>query len=417
MKLTCEQRLERTHVQLMQDPDFCLFSGIFMLGEVKVSDEVPTAYTNGRDVTYGRAFVESLNDKQLAFVVLHEAMHKAYRHLFVWRKLADEDMRLANMAMDYVINLQLMDYNKHSVLEFPTDAEGNPIGLLDEQYRGMDTKQVFDLLKQEIEKRPRPKEGDPCDDGQPTDGKGKSGQKEKGSECLDDHGWKEAKELSNKEKEELNREINQALREGAMIAGRKKGNVSREIQDLMTPKVDWKQVLREFVKSTMMGRDKSTFRRPNRRFLAQGIIMPSTYSDKVGKMVVGTDTSGSIYGETLTQFLSEIKSIADEVTPDSLDLLYWDTEVAKHETYEGHNMSNIIQSTKPEGGGGTSPECVPKYLKEQAMKPQCVIMLTDGYFYNGDQGDWREVNAPVMWCVIGNKQFNPAVGKVVHISN
>ena len=107
MKLTAEQRIERAHVRLMQSPDFCLFSGVFMIGKVSVSDTCKTAKTNGRDVIYGRAFVDMLNDKQLAFLVVHEAMHKAYRHLTVWSHLKDK--RVANHAMDYVINLQIKD--------------------------------------------------------------------------------------------------------------------------------------------------------------------------------------------------------------------------------------------------------------------------------------------------------------------
>jgi predicted metal-dependent peptidase len=383
----------------MRDPDFCLFSGVFMIGDVKISDVVPTAYTNGRDVTYGRAFVDGLDDKELAFVVLHEAMHKAYRHLFVWRRLAEQDMRLANMAMDYVINLQLMDYKKPDVLAFPHDKDGNPIGLLDEQYRGMDTKQVFDILKKE------------------KDSGGKGGQKDGESECLDDHGWKEAKDMTEEEKEKISNEIDQALREGAILAGRMNGNLSREIQELLKPQVDWREALRNFVKNLMKGRDKSTWRRPNRRFLAQGIIMPSTYSDKIGRLLVGVDTSGSIGGDILAQFLGEVKSICDEVSPDAIDLLYWDSHVAKHEVYEGAQVKNLVSSTKPAGGGGTEPDCVPKYVKDKGLaKPQCTVMLTDGYFYGGGCGNWGEVGSPVMWCVIGNKSFVPTVGKAVHIN-
>jgi predicted metal-dependent peptidase len=405
MKLTTEQRLERTHVQLMQDPDFCLFSGVFMIGDVKVADEVPTAYTNGRDVTYGRAFVDGLNDKELAFVVLHEAMHKAYRHLLVWRGLAQENMRLANMAMDYVINLQLMDYNKPDVIEFPKDKDGNEVGLIDEAYRGMDTKQVFDILKQQCQKPKRGGEGD--QNGTPE------GQGDGKSECLDDHGWDEAKDMTDAEKDKLKTEIDQALREGAILAGRMKGKVSREIDELLHPKVDWKEALREFIKSTMMGRDKSTWRKPNRRFLAQGIIMPTAYSDKVGKLLVGIDTSGSIQGPLLTQFLSEVKSICDEVAPEAVDLLYWDSHVAKHERYEGAQLDNLVESTKPAGGGGTEPGCVPDYMRKNRMEAQASIMLTDGHFYGGGCGDWHGVVSPVLWCVIGNRDFSPTVGKSV----
>lgn len=408
MKLTTEQRIERAHVQLMRDPDFCLFSGVFMIGDVKVSDVVPTAYTNGRDVTYGRAFVDNLNDGELAFVVLHEAMHKAYRHLFVWKKLAQENMRLANVAMDYVINLQLMDYNKPNVVQFPKDSDGNFIGLLDERFRGMDTKQVYDILKEEEKCKPR--RGNDGD----GDGNGGDGQNDEESKCLDDHGWNEAKELGEKEVEKLNREIDQALREGSILAGRMNGNISREIKDLLTPKVDWKQVLREFVKSTMMGRNKSTWRRPNRRFIAQGIVMPTSYSDKIGGIAIDIDTSGSILGEILGQFLGEVKCICDEVLPDTIDLIYWDHHVAKHEKYESNEVASLIESTKPKGGGGTDPSCIPIFMRENNIKPQCSIILTDGYFHGC--GDWTDTGGPILWCVVGNKSFVPSVGKVVHIS-
>jgi hypothetical protein len=67
MKLTAEQRIEKAHVALMQEKLFCQFSGVFMVGKIEVVDRPMTAMTNGRDVTYGREFVESLADKELNF--------------------------------------------------------------------------------------------------------------------------------------------------------------------------------------------------------------------------------------------------------------------------------------------------------------------------------------------------------------
>ena len=66
-----------------------------------------TAATNGRDAVYGISFVDSLTDKELAFLVMHENMHKCYRHLTTWRALYDIDRALSNQACDYVINIQL----------------------------------------------------------------------------------------------------------------------------------------------------------------------------------------------------------------------------------------------------------------------------------------------------------------------
>ena len=416
MKLTAEQRVERTHVQLMQDPNFCLFSGVFMIGKVEISDVMPTACTNGRDVIYGRAFVESLNNKELAFLVLHEAMHKAYRHLMVWQKIAKENPMLANLAMDYVINLQLVDYNKPDIIQMPRDKEGNLMGALDEKYRGMDTKQVFDLLKQETKDEPSDGNGGSGSGGnEPGSGSPQPGQQDRKSKCLDDHDWENAQEMTEEEKKGLSDEVDRALREGAMLAGRMKGNLSKEINELLHPKVDWKEALREFIKTTMMGNDNSTWRRPHKRYIGMNIVMPSYRSAKIGRIVVGIDTSGSIGSSELSQFLGEVKSICNEVQPDGIDLLYWDSHVAKHEAYNGNEIETLVETTKPAGGGGTEPECVPQYMKKEALTPQCTVMLTDGFFYGGGCGDWSGVDSPVLWCVKGNKSFVPSVGKSVYV--
>jgi predicted metal-dependent peptidase len=398
----------------MQNPDFCLFSGVFMVGKVTVSEKCKSARTNGRDVEYGRAFVDSLTDKQLAFLVVHEAMHKAYRHLSVWKHLADR--QVANWAMDYVINLQIKDTDMgENEVAMPRDAQtGKVIGLIDEKYRGMDTKQVYDLLLEEKEEGGGGDDGD--DDGQGGDEIGRSGggggQPDKASDCLDEHDWQEAREMTQEEVEELEREIDSALREGSMLAGKMKGKVPRGIEEILHPKVDWKEALREFIKTATRGGDQSTWRRPNRRYLASGIIMPSAETHRAECIAIGIDASGSI-GPVMGRFLGEMKAICDEVSPEKVELMYWDSHVAGHETYSGGELQNIENLTQPKGCGGTEPACVPAYMQKMHISPQCTVMLTDGYFYGGGCGDWSSSNAPVLWCVVGNKNFVPTVGQSV----
>ena len=404
-KLTAEQRIERTHVQLMKHPNFCLFSGLFMVGKVTVDDKCPSAKTNGVDVTYGRGFVDSLTDKALAFLILHENMHKAYRHLVVWKNLHKKNHQLANAACDFVINLQIRDYDPDGRdTEMPVDADGNVMGLIDEKYRGMDTAQVFRMLEDEH--------------GNGGKGKGK-GDSEGGNETgqgLDDHDWEGAEEATPEEQEAVANEIERALRQGSILAGKMGGKVSRELQDLLTPKVDWREALRDFVKTSTQGKDQTTWRRLHKRYIGCDIIMPSSYDEKVGSILIGIDTSGSIGGEELAGFLGEVKSICDEVSPEKIDLLYWDTHVASHEVYQGNELSNLTETTKPAGGGGTSPECVPRYMKKEVLNPECVIMLTDGYIGNQDPKDW-EIGKPILWCIKGNERFNSDLvsGKVVHV--
>ena len=148
------RRLSKVKISIMRNPKFALWSGLMTVGKTTVEDDHPSASTNGRDERYGREFIKSLDDKELAFVVLHEVMHKAYKHLTTWKKLYDEDAQLANAACDYVINLQLVDMDKaQAVLAMPM-RDGKPLGLVDEKYRGLNAKQVFDLLKQEQDENP-----------------------------------------------------------------------------------------------------------------------------------------------------------------------------------------------------------------------------------------------------------------------
>mgnify|MGYP007090465083 CR=1 FL=1 len=59
-KLTVEQKIQKAHVSLMNDPKYCLYSGIFMLGKTTVSDDVSTACTDGINTIYGRKFMGGL---------------------------------------------------------------------------------------------------------------------------------------------------------------------------------------------------------------------------------------------------------------------------------------------------------------------------------------------------------------------
>lgn len=405
MKMTAEQKVERAHVTLMRDPQFCLFSGLFMVGKVEVRDDLPTARTDGINVQYGRAFVDRLDDKQLAFVVLHETMHKAYRHLTVWKSLYKENAMLANMACDYVINLQISDYDpQEAVVRMPTDENGEAIGLLDESFRGMDAKQVFDALKQ--------KGGESNEDG---NGKGNSGNKTapSGNVQMDEHDWEGAQEITQEKLKEIESEIDNALRQGALLAGKLGGKVSREISELLTPEIDWRDALRDIVKTLVKGNDDSTWRKYNRRLLGSDIYMPSSYSVKLSSIGLGVDTSGSIAGSIFNKFMAEIVSICNEVMPDRVDLIYWDADIQGYEKYEGSEVNNLASATKPKGGGGTRAEVVPKYVREKNLEFDCFIQFTDGVF--NSEGNWSGITAPLIWCVVDNKGFRPKHGIVIHI--
>jgi predicted metal-dependent peptidase len=382
----------------MRNPKFALLQGVMMVGRTSVVDDIPTACTNGRDEKYGRKFVAALTDKELAFLVAHEVSHKMYRHLTTWKKLHDQDHSRANKACDYVINLMLRELDPNEdIIAMPKFKDGvmkgERMGLYDPKYKGMNSKQVFDLLEEKE------------DEG----GGGGGG--------IDDHDWDGAQDMTEEEKKTLEREIDQAIRQGLMAHekanGKGAGGVGREINDHLQPQINWREELREYVKATCHNKDTSSWRRVNRRFLSTGTYMPSMIGEKVGHIVVGIDTSGSIGGKELDEFLAEVKGVAEEVNPEIVDLIYWDGEVAGHEKYEGSQVPNIVSSTKPCGGGGTDPSCVSKYLRDENIKPECVIVLTDGYVPN-----WgSEWTAPTMWVITGGNDAVADNGKTIHIKD
>ena len=402
-ELTTEQRLSKAVVDIMGNPKYVALAGILMIGERTVSDDVPTACTDGVNEIYGRAFTDSIPDAQLRGVVLHENYHKLYRHLITWRHLYDEDAELANIACDYVINLKIYDDNKHDNF-----AVLPAMACLDEQFRDMDTAQVFNILKKKYRGRQPQPNGQ-----QPNDGSGNGQPTQGGSlpQGFDDHDWEGAESMSEQDKRELAKDIDEAIRQGALIAGKMGSGGDRDLDELLKPQIDWREVLREFITSTCAGSDYSTWQRPNRRFVSIGAYMPSGISEKVGELVIAIDTSGSIGQLELTAFLSEVQSICDTVSPDKVRLLYWDTQICQDEKYEMHEIQDLVKSTKPQGGGGTMVECVPDHITSEGIKPQACIVLTDGYL----GGSWGSWSCPVLWCIMDNKQANPTVGKTVHI--
>jgi predicted metal-dependent peptidase len=413
-QLTAEQRLTKAVVDIMASPKYVALAGVLMVGKREVSDAIPTACTNGRDEMYGRAFVEGLSDAELRFLVLHECYHKLYKHLTTWRHLYDECAPLANVACDYVINIKISDDNKDGFAVMPT-KEGKAVGAIDVQYRGMDSAQVYNLLKQNM-KNGGSGSGGGAGSGvrdSLTGAQGAAGAGTGISDGLDTHDWEGAQSLTEGEKQALARDIDEAIRQGALIAGKLGTGGDRMFDDLLQTKIDWREALREFISTTCAGSDYSTWKRPNRRFVSAGYYMPSGVSEQVGELVIAIDTSGSIGGRELAQFLGEVKGICEQVHPECVRLLYWDTRVAADEKYVGTEIENIAQSTKPAGGGGTTVECVPAYMTEHSIKPQAVVVLTDGYL----GGSWGTWTVPVLWCIQGNKHATADCGKTIHIED
>ena len=364
-------RIKKAHIAVMQHKEFCAYSGILACGKVEISTRVPTAATNGWDVIYNPDFVEKVmpTDPKLRLLVLHEAMHKAYRHMTVWKYLSKINPRLANIAMDHFVNLSLTDTDAgNGFLEMPSDGiQPTP------KYRGWSVLQIYTDLEQE-------------DDPEQPDGPGR----------FDEHDFDGPDDEAPSE-QEMENEIGRALRQGEMIRKqRSKGGAGDSdglFGDLLAPKVDWRKALRDFITETCSGRDESSWSRPNRRFLADDVYMPTMMGVTLRELVVGFDTSGSIFGgNEMTRFVSEISTIIEQVKPSKVHVIYWDTGIAGHQTFEDGQFA--VQNLKPKGGGGTDGAVLFKYLRKQKIKPDAIVQFTDGYV-----GSWGNTDVPTLWAI------------------
>jgi predicted metal-dependent peptidase len=401
MKLTAEQRIMRSHIQMMKHPETALYSGVFMLGTTEVIDAAVTAYTDGVNKKYGKTFLESLSDMEVSGLVLHENLHIVFRHLLHNRDLFEEDQALANAAADYVVNDVIVNLKDKNLCDLPKGA------LVDDKYHNKNMREVYRLLKQEKDQRKKQSQGQ--GQGQGQNGNGAS-QDPLDGYSFDQHDTKGQAPMNAEEAKALDTKIDRALREGALLAGRLGHKMPRAIKDLLEPKTRWQDELREFMTSTMVGKDEMTWKKFNRRLLPNDIYMPSVENEAVGELILACDTSGSISNEQITEFATEMLSICSTVTPELIRVLWWDTSVHSEQLFRSDKYHALAEMLKPEGGGGTRVGCVAEYVNVRKLRPECVIVFTDGYVE--PEVKW-DLNVPTLWLVTRNKGWTPPTGRKV----
>ena len=381
--MNASDRIKKAHVSIMRNKKFCAFAGLLACGKVTVTTKIPTACTDGWNVDYNPDFVEGMSDPELHLLVLHEATHKAYRHMSVWEALWKEDARLANIAADHFVNLSIMDTDDgDGFVKMPKDGvQPEP------KYRGWAVSRIFDDLKQNPPPQPPNKSG-----------AGSSGEPQEG---MDSHEWGGTANNPVEEAKQAE-EIQRAMRQGEMVRrkmqGKGTGGADGVFGDLLTPKVDWRKVLRDFITETCAGRDESSWRKPNRRFLAEDVYMPSMVGTTMTELVIGFDTSGScFYGDDLTRFVSEIATIIGDIKPSKCRVIYWDTKVTGEQVFEDGSFA--VHTLQPKGGGGTDGSVLFDYLREHRISPDAIVQFSDGYV-----GDWGRSDWPTLWALTSDLQ-------------
>jgi len=403
--MTPETKLKKAHIALMKHKDTALYSGIILMGTSKVVDNCPTAYTDGVNKRYGRKFVEELSEPELQALVLHENLHVALNHIGRFRQKFEEDPQLMNVCADYVVNDIIVSIGDTNFLKLP---EG---GLYDRKYHNWSVNEVYKDLKKKKDEEKKDEQSLPT-------GLGKT-QAETGDvgvgdlKPLDEHDFGASKDMTIEEKKAVAKDIDDALREGQILAGKLGGKTPRSIDELLQPKVDWKAELREFISSSIKGNDEYTWRKFNKRLMANDIYMPSMENESIGELVVAIDTSGSIGTVELTEFATELVSICNTVTPEKIRVVWWDYDVHGEQSFNVDDYGNIAHLLKPKGGGGTRLSCVSDYIVKENIDAEAVVVFTDGYL----ESDVRwEVTTPTLVLSTENRHLDLPVQRVISCS-
>ncbi len=400
--ITEEQRIKKGHIMLMKHPETALWSGVLMMGTTEVVDDPKvTAYTNGVDKRYGRAFLQAIcpTQEEVNGLILHENLHIGLRQMIHNLDLFRENMKRANQAADFVVNDMIMEISN----KYPQLVKLPKGGCYDPKYHNMNMREVYKLLEDQGGKGGKGEEGE---------GGGDSPSGEGGDEySFDEHDFETA--ITQEQAKEMDARIDRAIREGALLAGRLGVDLPRQITDLLAPVIDWREVLRDFVTASCKGKDEYTWRKFNRRVIANDIYLPTVENETIGEVVVAIDTSGSIGQEELNVFASELVSICEAVSPDAVRILWWDTKVHGEQLFT-ENYDQIGSMLKPLGGGGTKVSCVSDYINKKKINAECVLVFTDGYLENDVQWD---ISAPTLWLVTQNKSWTPPSGKLVQVKD
>jgi predicted metal-dependent peptidase len=399
--ITEEQRIKKGHIALMKHPETALWGGVMMMGSTEVVDEAITAYTDGINKKYGRAFLTAICPTQAEVngLILHENLHIGLRHHLHGADMFKEDGEKANKAADYVVNDMITEISK----KYPELVQLPRGGLYDPQYHNMSMREIYKLLKS--------KKGGGGGGGTP-DKEGEKGSGSGGGEYeFDKHDF--GKPMTQEEAKEMDGKIDRAIREGALLAGRLGIDLPRSVTDLLNPVIDWKKELADFVTSSCKGKDEYTWRKFNRRLISNDIYLPTVENETIGEVVVAIDTSGSIGQEQLNAFASELVSICEAVSPDAVRVLWWDTKVHGEQLFTD-NYDQIGSMLKPLGGGGTRVSSVAEYINKKKINAECVLVFTDGFLESDVKWD---ISSPTLWMVTENRNWTPPSGKKVFMEN
>ena len=365
---------------------------------VNADEWCSTAATDGRNFYYNSRFIKMLRPKEIEFLFGHEVLHCVYDH---FGRRGERDHQLFNIANDYCVNADLI---KHRVGEKITTVPclHNP------KYDGMSSEEIYDILYEKAEKLDIGKLLDQMID-EHLDGEGDEEQDGNGNG--DEKEGKGRPKLTAEERQQIKDEIKEAMLAAAATvdgAGNLPAGVKRLIQELTEPQMNWRELLRMQLESTI--KSDYTWMRASRKGWHMDAVMPGMKVDPMIDIAVALDASGSISESMLKDFLGEIQGIMDSFPAYKIHVFTFDTEAYNPAQYDSDNLDDICDY-EVKGGGGTDFDAIYSYLKENEIEPKRLVVFTDGYPF----GSWGDENyADTVWILHGTTTIEPPWGQYAY---
>ncbi len=374
--MLASQKIARARAGLILDQPF--FGALALRQVLRENPSIKTARTDGQTLEYNPTFIDSLPLEQVKGVLAHEVMHVAAAH---HSRRQDRQKRRWNIAADYAIN----DLLVQSGFALPAGA-----------LRGMGTDKSAETIYNTLPDDPPGGQGqgdqDPGGCGEVCDAPGTDGQAASPGEL---------RQAEAESKVATSQAAQAAKNMGTLPAG-----LARFVEEVLEARVPWREVLRRFVDQT--ARNDYTWTRPNARYMAQGLYLPSLYSQEMAPIVIAVDTSGSIRQEELSQFSAEITTIIQD-TRSHATVIYCDTDVAGVEEFDPEGLPIVLHAA---GGGGTDFRPPFAHVDTEGLTPGCLIYLTDGECSRFPDAP----EYPVLWALTGSsRHFSPPFGEIIEI--
>ncbi len=354
-------RLTKARSQLLIDEPF--FGALAMRLKYVEDNTIPTLNVNGTVVRYNAPYVKSLELPLVKSAIAHEVMHCVLHHCGADGRGINLNPGKWGHAVDYVVNQVLVDAG----FELGEGWLHNP------QYAGMSAEHIYSLLPE-----PPPSNGKAPNAGNPGPLDTVSpGTPDPAMQALEETEWQIATVQA----------ANNAKMQGKLSA-----TLEQFIDQVKKSKIDWKAELRQFISRIAKG--DYAWNRPNKKMLAAGFILPGLYSEEIGTIVIAADESGSVDKAVTEAFAAEINAIKEDLRPEKITLMHFDSEVRKTEEFNPDDEFKMIRYCN--GGTDFRPACAAAEQLDTA--PMCMIYLTDMY------GSFPAAppDFPVLWISISD---------------